>query len=71
MNGMDYDSHGPTKGLGPTRPSVLGSLSDTRDRTWNPGNYINASCRMRVIDAASATGRDIFPDYMAVNVTYQ
>jgi len=53
------------------KPNLLGSVSDTWDRRWSPGNFNNANFRRRVIDVASTTSRDIFPDYMALNVTYQ
>jgi hypothetical protein len=49
----------------------LGSTSDTWGRTWSPGDFNNASFRLRVIDVASNPGRDFFLDHVVVNVTYQ
>ena len=50
---------------------TLGSTSDNWGRTWNVGNFSNASFRVRVINVASNTNRDFSLDYLAVNLTYQ
>ena len=49
----------------------LGTPSDTWGRTWNSGDFSNASFRLRVIDVASNPNRDFFLDHVAVNVTYR
>ncbi|HEX5838302.1 MAG TPA: PQQ-binding-like beta-propeller repeat protein [Anaerolineales bacterium] len=70
--GLTWTTPKSTTTLGTTEAIYsLGSTSDTWGRTWSPGNFSNASFRLRVIDVAGHPHRDFFLDYVAVNVTYQ
>jgi hypothetical protein len=70
--GVSWTTARSTTTLGTTEAIYsLGSTSDLWGRTWSPGNFSNASFRLRVIDVAGHPTRDFFLDYVAVNVTYQ
>jgi hypothetical protein len=50
---------------------ILGGPSDNWGVAWTPSTLGNANFRVRVIDVASNTSRDISLDWVAVRVTYQ
>jgi hypothetical protein len=70
--GLTWTAAKSTPTLGTTEATYsLGSPSDPWGRTWSPGDFSNASFRLRVIDVASNASRDFFLDQVAVNVKYQ
>jgi hypothetical protein len=70
--GLTWTAAKSTPTLGTTEATYsLGSPSDPWGRTWSPGDFNNASFRLRVIDVASNASRDFFLDQVAVNVKYQ
>ena len=50
--------------------SYLGGTSDTWGRTWSADDFTNGNFRLRVSAYSSDTDRDIFLDWIPVQVTY-
>jgi hypothetical protein len=60
-----------TPGLGKNEATfLLGSASDTWDRTWSNTEFTNANFRVRITNVSGNNTRDFRLDWVPVQVTY-